>query len=98
MPRCRLAPRPRHSDMVDMAPSMEDEARERLGTLCREAVSRFGPLCFWWADRSKLGPATILRGLRENGGHEGLRCASQIEEAMRAVDRIPVVDPPASRA
>src|SRR5437763_1007638 len=61
-------------------------AKSQLRQLCRQAITEFGPLCLWWADPDKVSPATIVRALRESGGHAGLRCASRIEEAMRAAD------------
>jgi hypothetical protein len=76
--------------MPSGAPHRDAAAEEALEALCREAVSRLGPACLWWADRAKVAPATIVRALRDYGGHEGMRFAGRIEEAMRAADRLSV--------
>jgi hypothetical protein len=66
-------------------------AVDRVRQLCDEAVADFDVQCFWWADRrpGRLNPQTVVKGLRDYGGHAGLRRAKLIEEVMRAAEPLP---------
>jgi hypothetical protein len=78
---------------------VSSEASNTVRRLCDEAVAEFGALCFWWADRrpGKLAPDIVIKGLREYGGHAGMRRARAIQEVLRAADAVSGARSPADR-
>jgi hypothetical protein len=78
---------------------VSSEASNTVRRLCDEAVAEFGALCFWWADRrpGKLDPNTVIKGLRQYGGHAGMRRARAIQEVLRAADGVSGAGSPGDR-
>lgn len=59
---------------------------EELDRLCRIAMDRYGASALWWLRRDldfRRSWPHIVKGLRTNGGHEGMILAQKIQEVAR---------------